>query len=95
MFAGFTRRGNTLYAHVQYWPGSEVSIGGLKNKVLGAKLLVSGTPVKFQQDDFRLKLTGLPAKAPDTPITTIAIECDGEPQQDDDNTRVNRPRHNV
>ncbi len=95
MFAGFTRRGNTLYAHVQYWPGSEVSIGGLKNKVLGAKLLVSGTPVKFQQDDFRLKLTGLPAKAPDTPITTIAIECDGEPRQDDDNTRVNRPRHNV
>jgi alpha-L-fucosidase len=91
-FTSFTRKGNTLYAHVHYWPGETVAIGGLKNKVLSAKLLASGRAVKFDQDDFRLRLTGLPAAAPDTPITTFALELDGEPKQDMDNVRRERPR---
>jgi len=91
-FASFTRKGNTLYAHVHYWPGATVSIGGLRNKVLSAKLLASGVAVKVEQEEFRLKLTGLPVAAPDTPITTIAIECDGEPKQDTTWIRENRPR---
>jgi len=28
-------------------------------------MFATGEPVKFQQDDFRIKLTGLPKKAPD------------------------------
>ena len=28
-FADFTRKGNTLYIHVYFWPGETVSIGGL------------------------------------------------------------------
>jgi len=91
-YMSFTRKGNTLYAHVHFWPGSAVAIGGLKNKVLSAKLLATGAPVKVEQEEFRLKLTGLPVAAPDTPITTIAIECDGEPRQDTENIRINRPR---
>jgi alpha-L-fucosidase len=94
-FTSFTRKGNTLYAHVHYWPGETVAIGGLKNKVLSAKLLASGRAVKFDQDDFRLRLTGLPAAAPDTPITTFALELDGEPKQDMDNVRRERPRRGV
>jgi alpha-L-fucosidase len=94
-FASFTRRANTLYTHIHYWPGSEAAIGGLKNKVLSAKLLATGKPVQFEQDAFRLKLVGLPEKAPDTPVTTIALECDGEPAQDQDNIRINRPRRAV
>jgi alpha-L-fucosidase len=33
--------------------------------------------------------------APDTPLTTIAIECDGEPKQDTNFFRVNKPRAGV
>ena len=91
-YAGFTRRGNTLYMHVHFWPGSTVNLGGLKNKVHGVKLFATGTPVKFTQDQFRLQMTGLPATAPDTPVTTLAIECDGVPAQDQDMIRRERPR---
>jgi alpha-L-fucosidase len=32
-FAGFTRRGNTLYMHVYFWPGDTVALAGLMTKV--------------------------------------------------------------
>ncbi len=81
-YMSFTRKGNTLFANVHFWPGPEVAIGGLRSKVLSAKLLATGTPVKFEQEEFRVKFTGLPTAAPDSPITTIAVECDGQPKQD-------------
>jgi alpha-L-fucosidase len=40
-------------------------------------------------------LTGLPIDAPDTPVTTIAIECDDEPKQNTDFVRINKPRAGV
>jgi alpha-L-fucosidase len=91
-FAGFTRKGNTLYMHVYYWPGSTVALGGLLNQVKSARLLTTGKDVKFEQERFRVRFTGLPEKAPDDPVTTIAIECDGEPRQDLDAVRKERPR---
>ena len=91
-FAGFTRKGNTLYMHVHFWPGETVALGGLTNKVLSAKLLASGTPVKFTQEEFRVRFTGLPKTAPDDPVTVLAIECDSEPVQDTGAIRRNRPR---
>ena len=51
--------------------------------------------MKFEQDDFRVRFIGLPEKAPDDPVTTIAIECDGEPKQDTDYVRKERPRLNA
>jgi alpha-L-fucosidase len=94
-FAKFSRKGNTLYMHVHYWPGSTVSLGGLTNQVKSAHLLVSGKEIKFDQDKFRLRMTGLPEKAPDDPVTVIAIECDGEPHQDTRMIRTDRPRREV
>ncbi len=91
-FAGFTRRGNTLYMHVWFWPGESVSLAGLRVQVKSAKLLATGKDVKFDQEEFRVRFTGLPASAPDTPVTTLAIECDGEPRQDTDYVRKERPR---
>jgi alpha-L-fucosidase len=35
---------------------------------------------------------GLPATAPDDPVTTIAIECEDVPRQDTDFVRKERPR---
>jgi alpha-L-fucosidase len=48
--------------------------------------------VKFEQDKLRVKFTGLPAGAPDDPITTIAIECESEPRQDTDFVRKEHVR---
>ena len=94
-YAGFTRKGNTLYMHVYFWPGDTVALAGLKTGVKSARLLAGGQPVKFQQDRFRVRFTGLPADAPDHPVTTIAIECESEPLQDTDFVRRERPRNNV
>ncbi|HLH19164.1 MAG TPA: alpha-L-fucosidase [Bryobacteraceae bacterium] len=91
-YASFTRTGNTLYMHVHFWPGSTVALAGLRNQVKSARLLATGKEVKFEQEKFRVRFTGLPEQAPDTPVTTLAIECDGEPRQDTDFVRKERPR---
>ena len=41
-YANFTRKGNTLYMHVHFWPGTMVSIGGLQSKVKSARLFATG-----------------------------------------------------
>ena len=94
-YASFTRKGNTLFMHVHFWPGEYVAISGLRTKVKSAHLLKSGADVKFTQDDFQTKLTGLPEQAPDSPVTTIALECESEPTQDTNYVRENKPRASV
>ncbi|MFL6210080.1 MAG: alpha-L-fucosidase [Pyrinomonadaceae bacterium] len=80
----FTRRGNTLYLHVHFWPGSDnLAFAGLQTKVKAAKLLATGQNVEFEQDAYHVRFKGLPVKAPDEPVTTIAIECEAEPKQDE------------
>jgi len=105
--ANYTRRGNKLYIHQHYWPGHTpaaewltfyqpevvVAVGGLKPKVLSAKLLKTGQKVDFTQDEFTLRLTGMPLKAPDTPVTVIEVECDGEPAIDHEAMRPLWPRN--
>jgi alpha-L-fucosidase len=58
-------------------------------------LYPAGQPVKFEQEQFRVRFTGLPATAPDPIATTIAVECDGEPTQDQQAIRKNRKREKV
>jgi alpha-L-fucosidase len=94
-FAKFTRKGNTLYTLAHFWPGSTVALGGLTNQVKSARLLVSGQEIKFDQDKFRLRMTGLPEKAPDEPVKAIAIDCDGGQHQDMRMIRAGRPRRGV
>jgi alpha-L-fucosidase len=93
-YVSFTRKGNTLFAHVHYYPGETVVIGNLLNKVSSVKMVATGQPVKFQQDDFRVRLTGLPKTSPDL-VTTFALECDGEPKQDNERLRAEKPREGV
>jgi alpha-L-fucosidase len=57
-------------------------------------LFATGQPVKFQQDDYRIKLTGLPKKAPDF-VTTFALELDGEAKQDHEGKRAVKPRAGI
>ena len=107
--ANYTRRGNTLYIHQQFWPGhtpaaewipffqpeAVIGIGGLKAKVLSAKLLKTGQSIQFTQDDQSFRLTGLPLKAPDQPTTVIEVECDAEPVIDHETPRAHWPRYKV
>ena len=91
VYVSFTRKGNTLFAHVHYYPGDTVVIGHLVNKVKSVRFYATGQPVNFTQDDYRLTLTGLPKKAPDL-VTTFALECEGEPRQDHEGKRMTKPR---
>ena len=70
-----------------------IAIGGLKAKAKAARLLKTGEAVKFTQDEWGLRLTGLPVKAPDQPVTVIAVECDGEPAIDHEAPRAHWPRY--
>jgi len=70
-------------------------LSGLRPKVKSAHLVKGGTEIKFTQDDFQTKLIGLPGKAPDSAVTTIAIECESEPVQDTNYVRINKPRASV
>src|SRR5207302_1889451 len=47
------------------------------------------------EDSVRVRLTGLPEEAPDHPVTTIALECEAEPTQDNIFVREEKPRDGV
>lgn len=94
-YASFTRTGNTLFMHIHFWPGTDVAVGGLKAKVKSARILKGNKTVAFSQDPYRVHMTGLPVDAPDSPITTIAVECESEPTQDNIFVRKEKPRGSV
>ncbi|MGI9167898.1 MAG: hypothetical protein ACR2G5_16225 [Pyrinomonadaceae bacterium] len=55
------------------------------------RLLATNQPVKFEQNEWRVRMTGLPKVAP-AMVTTIALECDGEPRQDHEKKRAEKSR---
>jgi len=73
-FSTFTQKGKKLYVHCYFWPGSDWSLAGIKTKVKSAKLLTTGQKVNFEQDKHRIHFTGLPTKAPDSPITVLELD---------------------
>jgi alpha-L-fucosidase len=108
-FADFTRKGNTLYIHVYFWPANTpaaewltfyqpptvVAIGGLRAKVKSARLFASGKKVDFRQDDISVQFSGLPVSAPEQPLTVIEAECDSEPTVNSLYVREHRKRYKV
>jgi alpha-L-fucosidase len=63
-----TKKGNKLYVHVyKDWPaGGELYVGGVKaSGALSGKLLKTGAAVTVTQAGNNLKISGLPAAAPD------------------------------
>jgi len=57
-------------------------------------MLARNAPVNFEQDDFRVRLPGLPRKAPEL-VTNFALECDGEAKQGHEGKRAVKPRQGV
>lgn len=94
-FANFTRKGNILYVHAHFWPGREWAIGGLRSEVKSARLMPSGNPVKFEQNEFSVLFSDLPEDAPDDLITVLELECASVPIQDMLFVRKNMPRGGV
>jgi alpha-L-fucosidase len=81
--------------HIHFWPGDCVVVAGLEAQVKSARFFASGDKINFQQDRYRVRLTGLPLEAPDHPVTTIVLECDAEPSQDNIFVRKEKPREGV
>lgn len=75
-----TAKGNTAYLHVFRWPGREITVAYVKNKVLSARILATGQEVEVTQKGDRVFLRGLPKRPPDPYDTVIAMELDGKPE---------------
>ncbi|MGB9434838.1 MAG: hypothetical protein WBQ89_21520, partial [Candidatus Acidiferrum sp.] len=87
----YTRRGNTLYIIIYFWPGETMTVGGVGFKVKSARYLATGIPVTFTHKGSQLIFSGLPAKAADDPVTVIAAECDSEPIQEALSSKADPP----
>jgi alpha-L-fucosidase len=108
-YDNFTRKGNTLYVHVYFWPGhtpaaewltfcrpeSVVAIGGVQAKVKSARVLKTGQSLQFTQDAISVRIVGLPLVAPDDPVSVIALECEAPPAVDHHSIRPLWPRYGV
>jgi alpha-L-fucosidase len=108
-YDNFTRKGNTLYVHVYFWPSGTpaaewlsfyqpqavVAIGGVRVKALSARVLKTGQEIKFTQDAISLRLTGLPSAPPDDLVNVIAVECDAPPVVDHHLIRPEWKRYKV
>jgi alpha-L-fucosidase len=75
-----TTRGSTIYLHIFNPTGAELCLAEIQNRVLSARFVDGGTPVRFEQIGPRLFLRNLPVPLPDSIATTIALEVEGEPQ---------------
>lgn len=78
----FSRRGNTLYYWLRYWPeGGSLGLGGFETKLKSARFVATGKKIDFAQKDGRIVLQKLPASSRDriVDITLIALEFAGEP----------------
>jgi alpha-L-fucosidase len=81
MFTGaFTAKGSRLYYHVFHWPGQQLAIGGLRNRVTGIRLM-NGWELGWRQTESRLVIFGLPDTPPDPIATVIEIDVEGTPVQ--------------
>jgi alpha-L-fucosidase len=78
----FTRKDSTIHIHITCWPGTSFTIGGINEQPKGARLLASGKSVDAALRGSQLVLSGLPAQAPDQPLTAVAVDFDSAPVQD-------------
>jgi alpha-L-fucosidase len=69
-----TAKDKNVFVHVFDWPSSALDIDGLQAKVISARLLATGQPLKFRQTEGKLQLD-LPAQAPDPNVSTITVNA--------------------
>jgi alpha-L-fucosidase len=67
-----TARGKSIYLHILDWPTSMLEVAGVAPKVVSARLLADGKPLKFRQSEAGLQID-LPAQPPDADVSVIEL----------------------
>jgi alpha-L-fucosidase len=67
-----TARPKTIYVHLFDWTPPLCAVSGIDARVLSARLLANGTPLKFHQTEAKLEIE-LPSSAPDPDVSVIAL----------------------
>lgn len=72
--AGFrtTAGPKTIYVHIFDWAPPTCKITGIEDRVLSARLLANGMPLKFRQAEGKLEID-IPQTAPDPDVSVIAL----------------------
>lgn len=73
--------GSTLYLFLERYFGSKLTIGGLTNRIVAAKILGFDAKLSWERKGDQTTISGLPAEAPDPILTVLKIELDGLPDQ--------------
>ncbi len=81
-FGPVTVRGSTLYAFLSQYYGSELTIGGLTNRVRSATLLATGQRLKVRQRGPQVFIRGLPDRSADPVLSVVRLDLDGPPDSD-------------
>jgi alpha-L-fucosidase len=77
-----TVRGNTMYLFLEEYFGPTLTVGGLTNRVLQARMLSTGQRLRVQRLRTQTVITGLPKEPPDDVLSVVKLELDGPPDQD-------------
>ncbi|MDR0670399.1 MAG: alpha-L-fucosidase [Treponema sp.] len=78
-----SRKKNTVYLWNWIWPKSgELVVGGFTTTLKSAKILASGTNLKFTQEKYRIIFNDMPKEPQDkiAGVAVIALEFDGVPE---------------
>ena len=67
-----TAKGKKVFIHVFDWPSSGFEVNGLEAKVISARLLANGQPLRFRQTEGKLQID-LPSQPPDPNVSVIAL----------------------
>ncbi|GAC1703162.1 MAG: hypothetical protein NVS9B4_10410 [Candidatus Acidiferrum sp.] len=67
-----TAKGKNVFVHVFDWPSASLELDGLDAKVISARLLANGQPLKYNQSERKLQIN-LPAQAPDPNVSVIGL----------------------
>jgi alpha-L-fucosidase len=88
-WGAITSKPGKLFLHVYRWPGRELGLHGLANKVKKAYLLsdkgkkaLDVIQTRDRAADLHSLAISLPARAPDKPVAVIVLEIAGKPRMD-------------
>jgi alpha-L-fucosidase len=68
-----TAKRESVFVHIFDWPAATLDVSGLEEKVISARLLATGQPLKFRQSETGLQIN-LPPQAPDANVSVIALK---------------------
>ena len=68
-----TAKDKTVFLHVFDWPAGALDMPGLDQRILSARLLADGKPLKFRQTEGKLQID-VPTQPPDANVSVIALK---------------------